>query len=36
MRIIGLLMKRAFPKQSLKYLQDFKVFAEEGIEVNDL
>ena len=33
MRIIGALMKGAFPKQSLKYLQDFKAFAEQGKDV---
>lgn len=34
MRLIGFFMKSAFPKQSLKYLKDFKAFAEEGINVN--
>jgi uncharacterized membrane protein len=33
MRIIGFLMKGAFPKQSLKYMQDFKAFAERGADV---
>jgi hypothetical protein len=35
MRIVGFLFKGAFPKQSLKYLQDFKAFAEEGKDVGD-
>lgn len=35
MRIVGFLMKGAFPKQSLKYLQDFKAFAERGVDVRD-
>jgi len=35
MKVIGTLMKGAFPKQSLKYLQDFKAFAEEGKDVRD-
>ncbi len=30
MKVIGFLMKGAFPKQSLKYLADFKTFAESG------
>ena len=34
MRLIGFFMKSAFPKQSLKYLQDFKAFAEDGTCVN--
>lgn len=33
MKVIGLLMKGAFPKQSLKYTQDFKAFAERGVDV---
>ncbi len=33
MKVIGLLMKGAFPKQSLKYMQDFKAFAEDGTDV---
>lgn len=33
MKIMGLLMKNAFPKQSLKYMQDFKAFVEQGIDV---
>jgi len=35
MKLIGTLMKGSFPKQSLKYLQDFKAFAEEGKDVRD-
>jgi hypothetical protein len=33
MRIIGLVMCGAFPKQSQQYLQDFKAFAERGVDV---
>jgi hypothetical protein len=33
MRIIGLVMRGAFPKQSQQYLQDFKAFAERGVDV---
>jgi hypothetical protein len=33
MKLIGLLMRSGFPKQSLKYLLDFKAFAEKGIDV---
>lgn len=33
MKVIGLLMKGAFPKQSLKYMEDFKAFAERGVDV---
>ncbi|MGI9518032.1 MAG: hypothetical protein ACR2NP_13345 [Pirellulaceae bacterium] len=35
MKVIGFLMKGTFPKQSLKYLQDFKAFAENGTDVRD-
>ncbi len=35
MRLIGFFMKSAFPKQSLKYMQDFKAFAEDGKDVRD-
>ena len=35
MKIVGFLMKGAFPKQSLKYMQDFKAFAEDGVDVRD-
>lgn len=34
MRIMGWLMKSAFPKQSMKYLTDFKAFVEDGVDVN--
>ena len=34
MKVIGFLFKGGFPKQSLKYMQDFKAFAEEGKDVN--
>ena len=33
MKIMGFLMPGAFKKQSLKYMQDFKAFAEDGISV---
>ena len=35
MKIIAFLMKKAFPKLSLKYMQDFKAFAEDGQDVRD-
>ncbi len=35
MKCIGFFMQSAFPKQSLKYLKDFKSFAEEGIDVRN-
>ena len=35
MKLIGLLMKGAFPKQSLKYMKDFKAFAEKGTDVRE-
>lgn len=35
MKLIGIVMKGAFPKQSLKYMQDFKAFAEDGKDVRD-
>ena len=35
MKLIGFFMGSAFPKQSLKYMQDFKAFAEEGKDVRD-
>lgn len=35
MRLIGFFMGSAFPKQSLKYLKNFKAFAEEGKDVRD-
>ena len=34
MKLVGLLAKGAFPRQSQKYMQDFKAFAEDGIDVN--
>jgi len=36
MKLISFLMPRAFKKQSMKYAQDFKNFAEKGISVTDL
>lgn len=35
MKIMGFLMPGAFKKQSLKYMEDFKAFAEKGISVLD-
>lgn len=35
MKVIGFLMKGAFPKQSLQYMTDFKAFAERGVDVRD-
>jgi hypothetical protein len=35
MKVVGLLFKGSFPKQSRKYLEDFKVFAERGADVRD-
>ena len=35
MKLMGLLMPGAFKKQSLKYMEDFKNFAEKGISVLD-
>lgn len=33
MKLMGFLMPGAFKKQSIKYLGDFKAFAEKGISV---
>jgi hypothetical protein len=33
MKVMGVAMKGTFPKQSLKYMQDFKAFAEDGVDV---
>jgi hypothetical protein len=35
MKLMGFLMPSAFKKQSLKYMEDFKNFAENGISVLD-
>lgn len=35
MRLMGLVMGRAFRKQSQQHLQDFKAFAEQGTEVRE-
>lgn len=35
MRLVGLLMPRAFRKQSRGHMQDFKAFAEQGKDVRD-
>jgi hypothetical protein len=35
MKVVGFLMKGAFPKQTLKYLTDFKAFAESGKDVRN-
>lgn len=34
MRVIGFIAKGAFPRQSRKYLQNFKASAEDGADVN--
>ena len=35
MRLVGFFMAKEFPKQSLKYMHDFKAFAEEGTDVRE-
>ncbi|GLU45606.1 hypothetical protein Musp01_32300 [Muricauda sp. NBRC 101325] len=35
MKLMGFLMPGAFKKQSLKYMEDFKAFAEDGISVTN-
>jgi hypothetical protein len=35
MKLIGFFMPGAFKKQSLKYAQDFKAFAEDGVDVRN-
>lgn len=35
MRLVGLLMPGAFHKQSQQHMQDFKAFAEQGIDVRE-
>ena len=35
MRLVALLMPRAFRKQSQQHMQDFKAFAEQGRDVRD-
>ncbi|MFN8468894.1 MAG: SRPBCC family protein [Caldilineaceae bacterium] len=35
MRLVGLLMPGAFRKQSLQHMQDFKAFAEQGVDVRE-
>ncbi len=35
MKVFAVLMPGAFKKQSMKYLQDFKNFAENGVSVNE-
>jgi hypothetical protein len=35
MRLIGLVMPRAFRKQSQQHMQDFKAFAEQGTDVRE-
>ncbi len=35
MKVIGFLMKGAFPKQTMKYLTSFKAFAEHGTDVRE-
>ena len=36
MKLMGLLMPGAFKKQSKKYMEDFKAFAENGTSIQDL
>ena len=36
MKIVGFLAKKAFPRQTLKYMTDFKIFAETGLDVRDV
>ncbi|MFD8579872.1 SRPBCC family protein [Streptomyces virginiae] len=36
MRLVGLLMPGSFRKQSLRHMQDFKAFAEQGTDVRDV
>ena len=35
MRLVGLLMPAAFRKQSLRHMEDFKAFAEQGMDVRE-
>ena len=35
MKVIGLLFSRSFPKQSRMFMEDFKAFAEKGVDVRD-
>ncbi|MBP2367805.1 SRPBCC family protein [Pseudonocardia parietis] len=35
MRLVGLVMRSAFRKQSQQHMQDFKAFAEQGADVRD-
>ena len=35
MRLVGLLMPGAFRKQSQQHMQDFKAFAEQGVDVRE-
>ena len=35
MKLMGVLMKGAFPKQTMKYMRHFKAFAEEGKDVRN-
>ncbi|WP_337251640.1 hypothetical protein [Maribacter halichondriae] len=36
MKTMGFLMPGAFKKQSKKYMEDFKAFAEEGVSVDSI
>jgi hypothetical protein len=36
MQLVGLLMPGAFRKQSLQHMQDFKAFAEQGVDVREV
>jgi len=35
MKLVGLLFGGSFRKQSMKYMEDFKAFAERGVDVRD-
>ena len=35
MRLVSLVMRGAFRKQSLQHMEDFKAFAEQGIDVRE-
>jgi hypothetical protein len=35
MKLVGLLAPGTFRKQSMKYMEDFKAFAERGVDVRD-
>jgi hypothetical protein len=35
MKLVGLVFSSSFRKQTRKYLEDFKAFAERGVDVRD-